>query len=141
MILWMVSAQGVKIQYSSKVVMLVITMCLFQCTGVTINQKVLWRVFHIIFVFSPCNNIVAAGNQHSFPSMPEACRSPSFNLPAGRRPAGHFIPILIGYGVQIMYPPPRFNCTNHLNPGGRIADVTSGYCSNTVRITNALPVW
>jgi hypothetical protein len=49
------------------------------------------------------------------------------------RPAGHFIPTLIGYGVQIMYPPPRFNCTNHLNPGGRIADVTSGYCSNYER--------
>lgn len=60
MILWMVSAQGVKLQYSSNVVMLVIILCL--CSNNCRLRKLLsWVTSHFRFI-TYCNNRVTAGN-------------------------------------------------------------------------------
>ena len=51
--------------------------------------------------------LIAARKDQTFPSMPQACRSPSFDPPAGCR--SHFIRILIGCVAEIMCPPPRMS--------------------------------
>jgi hypothetical protein len=66
-----------------------------------------------------------------------ACRSLSFNPPAGlRRRRRHFIPILIGYGVQIMYFTPRLvdELRNPLPVGGRSTDRSLGAASPQKRM-------
>jgi hypothetical protein len=73
-----------------------------------------WCVDHLWILAIWCSSV---SNQQTFLTMPWVCRSPSFNPPAGRRPAfysnfdwlrrtNHVLPS--PFGGRITEPPPRW---------------------------------